>query len=197
MEIDNIIFTCILIFALSLFSFNLWKIIRNICLGKAKNRFDQPLKRTIILLKIAFGQTKLFARPVSGVLHALVYWGFLVITIGTLEMMVDGVFGFERSLGIMGSFYDIATASGDVMAVLVLVSCILFMFRRLFMKIKRFSGNEMKKSSSIDAIVALVIIVLLMISLLTMNIGYIGINSESYFGSFPISSFLLPYLIVL
>jgi len=193
MEIDNIIFTCILISALGLFLYNLWKIVRNIRLGRARNRFDQPLKRIIILLKIAFGQTKLFARPVSGILHALVYWGFLVITIGTLEMMIDGIFGFEKSLGIMGSFYDIATASGDVMAILVLVSCLIFMFRRLFMKIKRFSGKEMKKSSSIDAIVALVIIVFLMISLLTMNIGYIGLYSENYFGSFPVSSFLLSY----
>ena len=193
MEISNLIFSCILIVALSLFSFNLWKIVRNIRLGRSKNRFDQPLKRTKILLKIAFGQTKLFARPASGILHALVYWGFLVITIGTVEMMVDGVFSLERSFGVLGRFYDIATASGDVMAVLVLVSCLMFMFRRLFLKIKRFSGKEMKKSSSLDAIVALVIIVLLMVSLLTMNIGYIGLHHGSYFGSFPISNFLLPY----
>ena len=50
------------------------------------------------------------------------------------------------------------------------------MVRRLFLNIKRFSGKEMKKSSSIDAIIALIIIVFLMISLLTMNIGYIGIQ---------------------
>ena len=189
----SIIFSCILFFALSLFFFNLWKIVRNIRLGKAKNRFDQPLKRTIILLKIAFGQTKLFDRPVSGILHALVYWGFLVITIGTLEMMVDGVFGFERIFRVLGGFYNLITASGDVMAVLVLFSCLVFMFRRLFLKIKRFSGKEMKKSSSIDAIVALVIIVFLMISLLTMNIGYIGIHSENYYGFFPVSNLLLSY----
>jgi len=189
----SILFSCILFFALSLFSVNLWKIVRNISLGKSKNRFDQPLKRTIILLKVAFGQTKLFHRPVSGILHALVYWGFLVITIGTLEMMVDGVFGFERLFGALGSFYNLVTASGDIMAVLVLVSSFIFMFRRLFLKIKRFSGKEMKKSSSIDAIVALVIIVFLMISLLTMNIGYIGLHPENYFGSFPISNLLFPY----
>jgi len=189
----SILFSCILFFALSLFSFNLWKIVRNIRLGRSKNRFDQPLKRTIILLKVAFGQTKLFHRPVSGILHALVYWGFLVITIGTLEMMVDGVFGFERMFGALGSFYNLITASGDVMAVLVLVSCFIFMFRRLFLKIKRFSGKEIKKSSSIDAMVALVIIIFLMISLLTMNIGYIGLYPENYFGSFPVSKLLFPY----
>ncbi len=193
METSNLIFSCILIAALCFFSFNLWKIVRNIRLGKSKNRFDQPLKRTKILLKIAFGQTKLFARPASGILHALVYWGFLVITIGTVEMMVDGIFNLDRSFGVLGGFYDMATASGDVMAVLVLVSCLMFMFRRLFLKIKRFSGKEMKKSSSIDAIIALVIIVFLMISLLTMNIGYIGIHPDSYFGFFPVSNLLLPY----
>ena len=193
MDRSSIIFACILFFALGLFSYNLWKIVRNIRLGKSKNRFDQPLKRTKILLKIAFGQTKLFARPASGILHALVYWGFLVITIGTVEMMIDGIFNLDRSFGALGSFYDMATASGDVMAVLVLVSCLLFMFRRLFLKIKRFSGKEMKKSSSIDAIIALVIIVFLMISLLTMNIGYIGIHQGDIVGSYPISDFLLPY----
>jgi len=190
---SSIIFSCILFFALGSFSYNLWKIVRNIRLGKSKDRFDQPLKRTKILLKVAFGQTKLFARPISGILHALVYWGFLVITIGTLEMMIDGVFNLDRSFGVLGGFYDVATASGDVMAVLVFVSCILFMFRRLFLKIKRFSGQEMKKSSSIDAIVALVIIVFLMVSLITMNIGYIGIYPDSYFGSFPVSNLLFPY----
>ncbi len=193
MDKSSIIFSCILFLALGFFSYNLWKIVRNIKLGKSKDRFNQPLERSKILLKIAFGQTKLFVRPVSGILHALVYWGFLVITIGTLEMMIDGVFNLERSFGILGGFYDMATASGDVMAILVLVSCIMFMFRRLFLKIKRFSGKEMKKSSSIDAIIALVIIVLLMISLITMNIGYIGLHTDSYFGSFPISNLLLPY----
>ena len=192
---ESIIFTGILFFALGLFSYNLWKIVRNIRLGKSTNRFDQPLKRTIILLKVAFGQTKLFARPVSGILHALVYWGFLVITIGTLEMMLDGIFGFERLFGAVGGFYNLVTASGDIMAVLVLVSCLIFMFRRLFLKIKRFSGKEMKKSSSIDAIVALVIIVFLMISLLTMNIGYIGLHPEDYYGSFPVSNLFLSYFV--
>lgn len=194
MQLSNIIFSCILLFAIGLFSYNFWKIIRNIRLGRAKNRFDQPLKRTIILLKVAFGQTKLFARPISGLLHALVYWGFLVITIGTLEMMVDGVFGFERSFGLMGGFYDLVTASGDIMAVLVLLSCLIFLSRRLFIKVKRFSGKEMKKSSSVDAIIALVIIVFLMISLLTMNIGYLALDHAEIFGAYPVSQYFVAFI---
>jgi len=193
MILSSVIFTIILIISISFFSYNLWKIVRNIRLGKSKNRFDNPLTRLKILFKIAFGQTKLFARPASGILHALVYWGFLVITIGTLEMMVDGVFGLERSFGFLGNFYNVAIASGEIMAVLVLLSCFLFMIRRVFLNVKRFSGKEMKKSSSIDAIIALIIISLLMISLLTMNIGYIGIHSNELVGFYPVSEMLLPF----
>ncbi|MDG1427103.1 MAG: (Fe-S)-binding protein [Flavobacteriales bacterium] len=193
MILSSVIFTIILIISISFFSYNLWKIVRNIRLGKSKNRFDNPLTRLKILFKIAFGQTKLFARPASGILHALVYWGFLVITIGTLEMMVDGVFGLERSFGFLGNFYNVAIASGEIMAVLVLLSCFLFMIRRVFLNVKRFSGKEMKKSSSIDAIIALIIISLLMISLLTMNIGYIGIHPNELVGFYPVSEILLPF----
>jgi len=193
MILSRIIFTIILIISILFFSYNLWKIVRNIRLGKSENRFDNPLKRLKILLKIAFGQTKLFARPASGILHALMYWGFLVITIGTLEMMIDGVFGLERSFGILGNFYNVAIASGEIMAILVLLSCFLFLIRRVFLNVKRFSGKEMKKSSSIDAIIALIIISLLMISLLTMNIGYIGIHSNDLVGYYPVSKILLPF----
>ena len=190
--ISNIIFSIILFLSLGFFSFNLWKIIRNIRLGNSEDRFDHPLKRLKILLKVAFGQTKLFARPISGLLHALVYWGFLVITIGTLEMMIDGIFNVERSLKFLGKFYDFVIASGDIMAVVVLFSCFIFIFRRLFLRIKRFSGKEMKKSSSFDAVNALLIIILLMISLLTMNIGYIG-SSIDIFGAYPVSNYLIHF----
>jgi len=191
MNSENILFLVIFLIAISVFSFNLWKIVRNIRLGKKKNRFDQPIKRSIILLKVAFGQTKMLARPVSGLLHAVVWWGFLVITVGTLEMIIDGVIGTHRIFGFTGVFYDIITASGDIMAVLILISCILFLTRRHMMKIKRFSGKEIKNKSSLDATIALVIIIFLMISLLAMNLGYIGLDNGTIVGTYPVSDFLL------
>ena len=158
MQTENLVFLIIFVLAVGFFSYNLSKIVRNISLGKKKNRFDNPLTRSIILLKVAFGQTKILARPVSGILHAVVWWGFLVITVGTLEMAIDGVFGTERVFGFMDVFYNIVTASGDVMAVLILIACILFLARRHWVKVKRFSGKEIKKKSSVDATIALIII---------------------------------------
>ncbi len=68
------------------------------------------------MLNVAFGQTKIFRRPVIGFLHALVFWGFCVILIGSIEMMIDGLAGTERSLRVLGVLYHIIIASGDIFA---------------------------------------------------------------------------------
>ena len=106
-------------------------------------------------------------------MHALVWWGFLVILIGSIEMVIDGLFGTERVLSVLGPVYDAITALGDVFALIILVLIILFLIRRIFMHIKRFGGIEMKHISHIDANIALTLILLLMVSLLGMNTFYL------------------------
>ncbi len=67
---------------------------------------------------------------------------FLVILVGSLEMIFDGIFGTERVLSFMGVFYDIITASGDVFAFIIVIAILIFIFRRLFVNVKRFSGPK-------------------------------------------------------
>jgi heterodisulfide reductase subunit C len=149
-------------------------------------------KRFRVMLSVAFGQTKIFRKPVIGFFHALVFWGFCVIIFGSIEMVTDGLAGTDRALRFLGPIYNIIMASGDIFALLVAVSILIFLSRRLFFHIKRFEGIEMKKSSHIDANLALSIILILMISLLTMNIGYvkyINILGETMAGIYPVSTF--------
>ncbi len=89
------------------------------------------------MMKVAFGQTKIFRRPVIGFFHALVFWGFCVIIFGSIEMVIDGLSGTERALKFLGPFYDFLMASGDIFAVLVAVSIIIFLSRRLFFHIRK------------------------------------------------------------
>ena len=103
----------------------------------------------------------------------------------------ESIFNLERSFSCLGKFYNIITSSGDIMAVIVLVSCLIFIFRRIILKIKRFSGREIKKSSSVDAALALFIIIFLMISLISMNVAYIGKNSIDFVGFYPFSNSLI------
>src|SRR5512145_1783291 len=64
-------------------------------------------KRFKVMMDVAFGQTKIFRRPVIGFFHALVFWGFCVILIGSIEMVFDGLFGTERALSVLGLLYNI------------------------------------------------------------------------------------------
>jgi Fe-S oxidoreductase len=116
---------------------------------------------------------------VIGFFHALVFWGFCVIIFGSIEMVIDGLAGTEKSLKFLGPVYDFIMASGDVFALLVAVSIIIFLARRLFFHIKRFEGIEMKRRSHIDANISLSLILLLMISLMAMNMGYLGYKEST------------------
>jgi Fe-S oxidoreductase/nitrate reductase gamma subunit len=150
-------------------------------------------KRLGLVIRVAFGQTKIFRRPVIGFFHAVVFWGFCVIIIGSIEMVIDGLAGTDKILHVLGSVYDIVMASGDILALLVAVSVIIFLVRRIFFHIKRFEGPEMKNRSHVDANISLTLILFLMISLLAMNTGYVGHSSSAgtqIHGIYPVSLIL-------
>jgi heterodisulfide reductase subunit C len=152
------------------------------------------------MMNVAFGQTKIFRLPVLGFLHALVFWGFCLIIFGSIEMVIDGLSGTEKVFKILGPVYNILMASGDIFALLIAISIIIFLSRRLFFHIKRFEGIEMKKRSHRDANISLSLILLLMISLLTMNLGYLGyqeVTLGSIDGIYPSGRMLLNILPVL
>lgn len=189
----QIVFAIALLITLGVFTFTILRIISFFKLTKKAFPVRDFGKRFGVMMEVAFGQTKIFRRPILGFLHALVFWGFCVILIGSIEMVIDGLFGIEKSLKFLGVLYDIIMASGDVFALLIAVSIAVFLFRRVFLHIKRFEGIEMKKISHLDANVALSIILLLMLSLLGMNAAYcshttlIGGTIE---GVYPVGKYL-------
>ncbi|OFY66843.1 MAG: hypothetical protein A3H98_10915 [Bacteroidetes bacterium RIFCSPLOWO2_02_FULL_36_8] len=151
--------------------------------------------RILLALKVAIAQTKILRMPVAGFLHALVFWGFIVLSVGSLEMMIDGMIGTDRVFSCLGICYKVLTASGDIFALLITVSCIIYLARRYITKPKRFTAPEMKPTSRLDATFILSMILILMVSLLGMNAGFLGRTSEiGSVGYFPISQFLANYL---
>jgi len=195
MTTSQLIFIPLTLFAFGFFGYTVFRIAKIFMLTKSENRFDKIGKRITTTLLVAFGQSKMMKRPLAGLLHAFVYWGFLVITIGSLEMMIDGVAGTERALSFLGIFYDFVIASGEIFAALIIISCIIFLGRRYITKPKRFTAVEMKPSSRADATFILGMILVLMISLLGMNIGYLGSHSDNAVGAFPVSKFFVNYFV--
>ncbi len=185
--IKQIIFGISLIITLGIFTYTLSRLISFFRLTKPFP-VRNIKKRIAVTLSVAFGQTKIFRFPLIGFLHALVFWGFCVILIGSLEMVIDGLFGLERSLKFLGMFYDIIIATGDVFAFIILLAIIVFLIRRIFLHIKRFNGIEMKHKTHTDANFALTLILLLMISLLGMNTAYVTKHAPDIAGFYPVSN---------
>ena len=143
---------------------------RNILLGKAETRNDQPENRWKAMLLVAFGQQKMFKRLVPAFLHALIYVGFLVINLEVLEFVLDGLLGTHRLFApLLGEVYTVAINVFEFLAFAVLVSCVAFLIRRNVMKVERFNKPELKGWAALDANLILVIEIILMFAILTMN----------------------------
>ncbi len=194
--IKQIIFLITLLITLGVFAWTTRRIYSFIKLTKPFPIGDYG-KRFSLMMKVAIGQSKIFRFPFVGFLHALVFWGFMVILVGSIEMIIDGLFGTERCLSFLGVFYDLITASGDIFAFIIAISILIFLARRLFLNIKRFSGIEMQHKSHLDANIALTLILLLMLSLLGMNVYYYVLHPDSYVGCYPISEFIVGHMIPL
>lgn len=142
--IPNILFLIALITGIVFFAKNVNKLIRNIKLGQDVDVSDNKSQRWKNMAMIALGQSKMVRRPIAGILHIVVYLGFVIINLEVLEIIIDGVFGTHRIFSSLGSIYGILIASFEILAVLVIVSILIFWARRNVIKLKRFWKSEMK-----------------------------------------------------
>lgn len=197
--LDNVLFAILLVIGFGYFFKSVKKIIRNINLGNDVNRSDNPKARWSNMAMIALGQSKMVKRPVAGVLHIIVYVGFVIINIELLEIIIDGLFGTHRIFAFLGSTYDVLIASFEILAFLVLVAVVAFWSRRNVIKLKRFVSSDLKGWPKSDANYILYFEVVLMTLFLLMNASDLHLQNVpggfSHFikaGSFPISQFIEP-----
>ena len=196
----QILFFLILSGNLFLFYRNFKKIFRNINLGKKNVSSYNKKERWKRVLFIAFGQSKMFDKPLVAILHLIVYLGFIIINIELIEIIIDGLFGTHRVLSFLGSFYNFLIASFEILAFLVLICVVIFLIRRNIIKVKRFLSSEMKGWPTLDGNLILIFEILLMLAFLTMNAADSILQAyypEKYInvGLFPISNFLIVPLI--
>lgn len=198
------IFAILLGLAIWFFLKNVRRIWGNIQLGKPFDRSDNKNERLRQMLLVAFGQKKMFKRPIPALLHLFVYVGFLLVNIELLEIVLDGILGTHRLFKpLLGDFYTFLINFFEFFAVAVIISCALFLIRRNILKIERFHKPEMSKWPTLDANLILVLEIVLMFFLLSMNATDKLIVEKSWispFGGRPnwmdstffFSSFLIP-----
>ncbi|WP_428228382.1 4Fe-4S dicluster domain-containing protein [Flavobacterium sp.] len=198
--LDNILFAILLIAGFGFFASSVKKIIRNIKLGVDVDRKDNPKARWANMALIALGQSKMVKRPVAGVLHIVVYLGFVIINIELLEIIIDGLVGTHRVFApYLGVVYDVLIGAFEILAFLVLVAVIVFWIRRNIIRLKRFINPDLNGFPRSDANYILYFETVLMILFLLMNAADLHLQNVpggfSHFhkaGSFPISQFIAP-----
>ena len=175
------------------------RIRKNILLGRETDRSDRKGERFRNMMLVAFGQKKMFKRPIPAILHLFVYIGFIVINLEVLEFIIDGIFGTHRYFAsIVGGEggYTWLMNIFEFLAVGVIVSCAIFLIRRKVLKVDRLHGQEMTAWPKMDATIILVTEIILMFAILTMNAAdsLLQARNPEYIttGTLFFSSFLKP-----
>ena len=195
----NIVFIILLCIGGGFFIYNLRKLIRNIRLGKPEDTSGNRKERLKNMLWLALGQRKMLVRPIVGVLHIIVYAGFLIINIELLEIITDGIIGTHRIFASLGAFYNFLIASFEVLALLVIVAVTVFWIRRNVLKLPRFRKAEIRGWAKKDASNILYAEMVMMSLFLLMNaadaqLQALHVPDYVQAGSFPVSEWLRPLL---
>lgn len=196
--IQQVLFIVLTGLAIYIFAKNAGKIRRYILLGRDEDLTDNPGQRWRNVLLIAFGQKKMFKRPLPAILHLFVYLGFIIINVEILEIILDGIFGTHRLFApYLGSFYTFVINFFEVLAFLVLASCIIFLLRRNIVKVRRLNMKELNGWPRSDANYILFFEIVLMSLFLVMNASDKALQIKGYghYGEVQTSDFWISGII--
>jgi len=189
---QQILFILLSIVSIWLFTKKIREIRRNILLGRDEIINDNKPQRWRNLLLLAFGQKKMFRNPLVAVMHFFVYAGFIIINIEVLEIILDGILGTHRLFAKpLGGFYVFLINAFEVLALLVLVSCAIFLIRRNIIKLRRFIHHDLDGWPRSDANYILITEIILMALFLTLNASDTLLHPG---GNFILSQWMHPML---
>jgi len=161
-------------------------------LGKAADYTDRPAERWATMLRIAFAQKKMFDRPIVGLMHLVIYVGFVIVNIELLEIILDGLTGHHRLFApFLGGFYDFLINVFELLAIGVIVVCVVFFTRRNIINLKRFHAKELNGWPRSDANLILIWEIVLMSFFLSMNAADNVLQAQGAEHYVPTSSFVI------
>lgn len=168
--LQQILFILLVAFSVYLFSRKVKEISANIKLGHDEDLSENKKERWKNVLLLALGQKKMFRYPLVGVIHFVIYAGFVIINIEILEIILDGIFGTHRMFAdTLGGFYTFVIDFFELLALGVLLACVIFLIRRNILKLKRFVNRDLDGWPHTDANLILITEIILMGLFLTMN----------------------------
>lgn len=190
MPTKNIVFLAVFLISMALFAVSVRRLFAILKTGKPDNRFDHPLRRLLSVLDVALGQTKILREPVAGLMHAFIFWGFVVLLTAVLESILEGLIpGFSPdAIGALP--YEILGALQDGFAALVILGVVIALYRRFIVRPKRL---ELDFHSKVDATAILLAILVIMVSMLGQNATRMLLGDPDLAQARFVSALLMPF----
>jgi heterodisulfide reductase subunit C len=191
---QQIIFILLSAVSIWLFTKKVKEIRRNINLGRDEDINDNKSQRWKNVLLLAFGQKKMFRNPLVAVMHFFVYAGFIIINIEVLEIVMDGIFGKHRLFATpLPVLYSFLINAFEILAILVLLACAIFLVRRNIIKLKRFISKDLDGWPRSDANYILITEIILMSLFLTLNASdtLLQTRGVEHYAANPTGNFIL------
>lgn len=198
--VQQILFILLTGLAIFVFAKKVKEITANINLGRDEDISGNRKERWRNVLLLALGQKKMFRYPLVGIMHFVIYAGFIIINIEVLEIVLDGIFGTHRMFAApLGGFYTFVINFFEILAIGVLAACVIFLIRRNILKVKRFMQHNMEGWPRTDANLILIIEIILMSLFLTMNSSdrALQLQGNAHYadqGNFILSGLLAPFM---
>jgi len=195
MSLSQGIFLFCLAMGAAFFAYNAQRLVRYLRIAGGGSRLNDIPRRIWNLLSIGFAQTKILRDPVAGPLHASVFWGFIILQVGAIEILVQGVArGFAYGNFLPAPLHWVFLLSQELTAGVVLVAVAALLYRRILVRPKRLQGDRVHSG---DAILILAMIAALMVTLLLVSATQRVINSEHPVAVQPVSAPLAGILMAL
>ena len=138
----------LLVAALLVFSYQIYRQFGLLARLAPERRFDQPWRRLGRLFRLGFAQERMAGRErerSSGLMHFFIFWGFMVLALREIILFGEGFHvGFQEVLPLLGSASILAylyTFAYDLFEVIVVAMVAFALYRRLVIKPERLESS--------------------------------------------------------
>lgn len=184
--LKQIIFGLFTIFAFGFLFYNLNRFSKILRLCRKERRTDRFGLRVKNAIKIALFQSKILREPFAGIVHVLIFWGFLALLFSASEAVFQGFYP-KFSWSFLGPLFTVISFSNDVFCVFVAIAVIIALLRRYVFRVKRLQGDS---KEMFDAAVVLVSILIIVVALLLQNSTKINFEGQEEYAFQPFAQAL-------
>lgn len=144
----------ILVLGLSTFCYVMYRRYLLLRSGTPDPRFSMMGERIKGLFLFGFLQKRQIRYPAAGVIHLIIFWGFLILGLHSVELLAANLGLPLPAVLVKGRFYLFYDSAKDVFELLVLGACVWAVLRRAIAKPARYEGVARREAYLILALIA-------------------------------------------